>query len=109
MNSSAMSGVIERYIAAANCQDAAAVAACFSDDAVVRDEGRDRPGSAAIHEWAAEVSRQYQPTIEVVDVAQANGKTTLSGRVSGDFPGSPATLRYVFSLQGDKIARLEIG
>jgi hypothetical protein len=30
------------------------------------------------------------------------------GRVSGNFPGSPVELRYVFTLDGEKIARLEI-
>lgn len=29
-------------------------------------------------------------------------------RVSGDFPGSPIDLRYVFTLTGGKIERLEI-
>ena len=29
--------------------------------------------------------------------------------VSGDFPGSPIALTYWFTLEGQKIARLEIG
>jgi len=28
--------------------------------------------------------------------------------VTGDFPGSPVDLRYRFTVEGDKIARLEI-
>jgi hypothetical protein len=36
------------------------------------------------------------------------GKTIVAGRVSGDFPGSPVELLYVFTLGGEKIARLEI-
>ena len=28
--------------------------------------------------------------------------------VSGTFPGSPVDLRYVFTLAGDKVSRLEI-
>ena len=32
----------------------------------------------------------------------------VTGRVSGNFPGSPVDLRYVFTLEDGKIARLEI-
>jgi len=33
----------------------------------------------------------------------------VTGRVTGDFPGSPVDFQYRFTLDGDKIARLEIG
>jgi len=63
---------------------------------------------SAIREWAEEVSKKYHPIVEVIRVAEMDGKTIVSGRVSGDFPGSPVELRYVFTLDGEKIARLEI-
>jgi hypothetical protein len=96
---------IEAYFAAANAHDAVAVAACFTRDAVVRDEGRDR---TAIREWSEEVSRRYRPAVSVLEVAEAGGKTIVTGRVSGTFPGSPIDLRHLFTLEGGKIARLEI-
>ena len=101
-------GPVAKYIAAANAQDIEAVAASFSEKAVVQDEGQDREGLAAIRRWAIEVSKKYRPTVEVLDVAQAAGKTILTGRISGDFPGSPIELRYAFTLNGGKIERLEI-
>lgn len=99
---------VASYIAGANAQDADAVTACFAEDAVVRDEGRSRRGIAAIREWAEEVSKKYHPTVEVLDVAATDGKTTVAGRVSGNFPGSPVELRYVFTVEAEKIAGLEI-
>ena len=54
------------------------------------------------------MSNKYQPTVEVIDVAEADGKTILTGRVSGNFTGSPIELSYTFILSGEKIARLEI-
>ena len=108
MPSTQLPSPIATYIAAANAQDIDAVTACFGAGAVVRDEGRDRQGIAAIREWAAEVSKKYQPMLEVKDVAQSDGKTILTGRISGNFPGSPIALRYIFTLSDDKIARLEI-
>jgi hypothetical protein len=95
-------------LAGANAHDADACAVCFTDDAVVRDEGRDRAGVAAIREWSEEVSTKYRPTVSVLDIAEVAGKTIVTGRVSGRFPGSPIDLRHMFTLKGDKIARLEI-
>lgn len=99
---------IRAYFAAANAHDADACAACFTDDAVVRDEGRDAVGTAAIRRWSEEVSRKYRPAVTVLEIAEAAGKTVVTGQVSGRFPGSPADLRHTFTLKGDKIARLEI-
>lgn len=99
---------IASYIAAANIQNIDAMTACFDGKAVVMDEKQTRHGVAAIREWAQEVSTKYRPTVEVIGLAEADGKTVVTGRVSGDFPGSPIDLRYVFTLAGDKIARLEI-
>jgi len=99
---------VANYVAGANAQDADAVTACFSEGAVVRDEGRTRQGTSAIREWAEEVSRKYRPTVEVIDAAETDGKMIVRGRVSGDFPGSPIDLRYAFTIEGEKIVRLEI-
>jgi ketosteroid isomerase-like protein len=108
MKITTLTGPVANYIAAANSHDVEAVTAIFADDAVVRDEGQNRQGIAAIRQWAEEVSRKYRPTVEALDVTQTDGKTILSGRVSGDFPGSPIELRYAFTLNGGKIERLEI-
>jgi hypothetical protein len=101
-------GPVANYIAAANAQDIEAVTAGFSEGAVVRDEGQNRQGIAAIRQWAVEVSTKYRPTVEVLEVAHTDDGTILTGRVSGDFPGSPIELRYVFTVNGEKIERLEI-
>jgi uncharacterized protein (TIGR02246 family) len=99
---------IAAYLAGSNAHDAAACAACFTDDAVVRDEGRERQGNAAIREWMEEVSKKYRPTVDVIDVGETDDQTIVTGRVAGNFPGSPVELRYAFTLAGEKIARLEI-
>jgi hypothetical protein len=99
---------IATYIAAANAQDIDAVTACFSEAAVVQDEKQERQGIGAIRKWAEEVSEKYQPTVEALDVTETNGRTILTGRIAGNFPGSPIELRYAFTLSGGKIERLEI-
>ena len=99
---------IATYIAASNAHDADACAACFTDDAVVRDEGREMRGVAAVRDWMKAAIEKYRHMVEVIRSATAGGKTVVTGRVSGDFPGSPVDLRYTFTLAGEKIARLEI-
>jgi hypothetical protein len=108
MRTTTLARPVAAYIAEANAQNVDAVTACFAEDAVVRDEGRSRRGSAAIREWAEEASRTYHPIVEVIHAVVMDDRTILTGRVSGNFPGSPVELRYVFTLEGGKIAHLEI-
>ena len=96
------------YIAGSNAHDADACAACFTDRAVVRDEGREMQGTAAIRQWMDAAIKRYGHAVEVVTFAEADGKTIVTGRVSGNFPNSPVELRYAFTLAGEKIAYLEI-
>ena len=96
------------YIAAENRGDTEALAQCFAEDAVVRDEGQTIEGLAAIKMWKAETKRKYQHTIEPLACTQKDGKTVVTNRLTGNFPGSPIELEFVFTLDGDKIAALDI-
>ena len=93
---------------AADTTGAEAVAQCFTDGAVVIDERQEYRGRTAIARWKAEASAKFRYTVERLGVDVSGDQTTVSGRVTGDFPGSPVELPYRFILEGDKIARLEI-
>src|SRR5712691_4923626 len=97
------------YVAAENRGDADAMAKCFAEDAVVRDEGRTIKGLAEIKKWKAETKKKYQHTVEPLALARKGDKTIVTSRLTGNFPGSPIEVRFVFMLEGDKIASLEIG
>ena len=99
---------IAAYFAGSNAHDADACAACFTDDAFVLDENRERQGITAIRDWKAEVTMKYLPVVEIILLTRAGGRIVVTGRVSGNFPNSPVDLRYDFTLKGEKIARLEI-
>jgi hypothetical protein len=96
------------YIAAENSGDPEALAECFAEDAVVRDESQTIEGLVAIKQWKAETKKKYQHTIEPLALAQDDGKTIVTNRLTGNFPGSPIELEFVFALKGDKITFLEI-
>jgi hypothetical protein len=88
--------------------DGEAVARCFTDDAVVKDEGHTYTGLAAITQWKVEASKKYSYTSEPFACEEKHGKIIVTSRLTGNFPGSPLNLRYFFSLMGGKIASLEI-
>ena len=96
------------YIEAENRGDTEALAQCFAEDAVVRDEGKTIEGLAAIKQWKAETKEKYQHTIEPLASVQKDGTTIVTNRLTGNFPGSPIELEFVFTLEGNKIALLEI-
>jgi hypothetical protein len=85
-----------------------AVARCFTDNAVVKDEGHTYHGRAAIKQWKAEALAKYQYTSEPFACEQKDGKFVITSRLTGNFPGSPVNLRFIFGLEGDRIASLEI-
>ena len=93
---------------AADTTGAEAVAQCFSDGAVVIDKRQEYRGRTAIARWKAEASATFPYTVERLGVHVSGDQTTATGRVTGEFPGSPVELQYRFTLEGDKIARLEI-
>ena len=100
-------GPIAAYFAA-DREDGEAVARCFTEAAVVKDEGRTHRGRAAIQNWKEEASARYQYTCEPFACEQRDGTGVVTSRLTGTFPGSPVNLRFFFALQGDKIASLEI-
>src|SRR5438309_8729158 len=96
------------YIAAENRGDSESLAQCFAENAVVRDEGQTIESLAAIKQWMVETKQKYQHTIEPLASSQKDGKTIVTNRLTGNFPGSPIELEFVFTLDHNKIAALEI-
>lgn len=88
--------------------DSEAVAACFIDNAIVKDEGHTYQGLAAIQQWKTDSSKKYTYTSEPLATEEKDGKTVVTSRLTGNFPGSPVDLRFFFGLEGNKIASLEI-
>lgn len=98
---------VDAYFAA-DRGDSEAVAQCFADNAVVKDEGHTYQGLSAIKQWKTDTSKKYIYTSEPFACEDKDGKTIVTSRVTGNFPGSPVDLQYFFSVEGDKIVSLEI-
>ncbi|RYZ17423.1 MAG: nuclear transport factor 2 family protein [Myxococcaceae bacterium] len=88
--------------------DPAAVARCFTDDALVVDERHEHRGRAAIESWNAAAHSKYTFTTQLLAAESDGARTTVRAKVMGNFPGSPIELRFRFTLADGLIARLEI-
>jgi ketosteroid isomerase-like protein len=96
------------YLVAERSKDAAAQSKCFTDDAVVNDEGRDYHGRDEIRAWKEEARAKYQYDLEPLDASINGDIVTVVARLKGNFPGSPVDVDHTFTLENDKIASLVI-
>lgn len=99
---------VARYFDAAPHFPADALARCFTQDAIVRDEGRAHQGIAAIGAWARGAQAKYQHQTTALSLTQEGSTVRMLARVQGRFPGSPIDLVHVFTLAGERIAELQI-
>jgi hypothetical protein len=81
----------------------------FATDAIVKDEGKTLVGHAAIAEWWRAAKAHYQATSQPREISGSAERYTVRAEVTGQFPGSPATLSFIFTLKNNEIATLEIG
>jgi hypothetical protein len=88
--------------------DTDAIAQCFTESAVVKDEGHTYTGVMAIKRWKAESAAKYTYTSEPFALERRNGTVIVTSRLTGNFPGSPVDLRFFFRLERGRIAFLEI-
>ncbi|MEO7170230.1 MAG: nuclear transport factor 2 family protein [Sphingomonas sp.] len=99
---------IAGYFAADETKSPERVAQCFTETAVVTDEGETHSGRDAIQAWKASSSTKYSYTVEPFAISADGDRLVVTSHLEGDFPGSPVNLRYAFALEGEKIAALEI-
>ncbi len=99
---------VQTYIDSVNSDRTDAQAAGFSNTATVQDEGRTYEGTSAISAWMAETKQKYGHTIRPLDVTEREGRTIVTATLTGNFPGSPVQLQFVFGLKGDSITSLKI-
>jgi hypothetical protein len=93
---------------AADRRDSEAIARCFTQDAVVKDEGHTYTGAVAIKQWKAGSSTRYTYICEPFALERRDGMDIVTSRLTGNFPGSSVDLRFFFRLVRGKIASLEI-
>ena len=98
--------VITDLTEAQNNFDSKAYADCFSETAIVFDEGKNHNGKKEIQEWIKKANEEYQAVMKPLEYSAT--EEILRAEVSGNFPGSPIVLFYHFKLQNGLIESLKI-
>jgi ketosteroid isomerase-like protein len=98
--------VITDLAQAQNNFDSLAYSNCFSETAVVFDEGRTHKGKKEIQQWIKNANEEYQTAMKPIEYSEI--KEILKAEVSGNFPGSPIVLTYHLKLKDGLIQSLKI-
>ncbi|HEX2526360.1 MAG TPA: nuclear transport factor 2 family protein [Geminicoccus sp.] len=100
---------IQAYFDADKSNDRQALVHAFAPEGAVTDEGQSHVGRQAIDAWWHDAKAKYQHLIEPLEASDTDDATRVRARVTGQFPGSPALLTFMFRLKGGQITGLEIG
>ncbi len=100
--------VIVAYQSAHDRRDAGTALASFTDDAVVEDDGRTYRGREEVEHWLNAAASEFTFTRTLLSAEETDGGWLVMNHIEGDFPGGQVDLRYVFTLDGDRIERLVI-
>jgi hypothetical protein len=106
---SAPAEVVRRYFELDADRDVDAIVALFGDDATVVDEGETRHGTMEIRAWQLGAASRYRYATEVLGaVALEPDRYVVTGRLTGNFPGGTAELKWDFTVAAGRICRLVI-
>lgn len=100
--------IIADLVAAQNQFDALAYAKCFSETAVVFDEGKTHIGRKAVEDWIDESNKKYKSMMKPLSIVDEGKTLVLSAECSGTFPGSPLILKFHFELKDGLIQSLKV-
>ncbi|WP_312766492.1 nuclear transport factor 2 family protein [Epilithonimonas sp.] len=98
--------VVEELIKTQNDFDSVAYAQCFTETAVVFDEGKTHIGRKEIEQWIDKANQDYRATMKPMEYSET--EQTLTTEVSGNFPGSPIILKYHYEFEDGLIQALKI-
>ena len=98
--------VLVELVKTQNNHNSTAYANCFSETAIVLDEGQTYKGRNEIKQWIEKANDEFKILIKPIEFAKA--ECILTAEVSGTFDGSPVLLDYHFEITSDKIDSLEI-
>jgi hypothetical protein len=100
--------VISRYLLAADAQDPEALAACFTADGAVLDEGHTYTGRDEIIAWRHDTNKWTYTTELTASESISPDEYRITVHLEGDFPGGVVDLNYKFVLRDGLIAALSI-
>jgi hypothetical protein len=99
---------IRAFLNAQEARDPDTALPLLTEDAVISDVGESFSGEDALRRFVAEAGAEFTYTSEITGVRRDDELWGVSHHLEGDFPGGKADLEYRFTLEGERIARLDI-
>jgi len=100
--------VIVDLIKAQDNFDSVAYANCFSETAVVFDEGKTHNGRKEIQDWIQKANEKFETVMKPISFEEKGATSILSAEISGAFEGSPIMLHYHFEIIDGLIQSLTV-
>lgn len=93
-----MNAAVSIYLRAKADGDPEAIAALFSEDAFVDDNGDVFRGRADVVRWCREVSSAFTFSATLLDTSSEGARIVVTERLEGDFPGGRVDLTSTFDV-----------
>ncbi|RXZ81064.1 nuclear transport factor 2 family protein [Paenibacillaceae bacterium] len=100
--------VIDLFFQASNGHHTEAMLACFTDDAVIRDDNRIFKGAAAITGWSDKEYIGAKVQITILSCSSRGTELIVSTEVNGNYPECPYYFDYTFTIEAGLIKKLQI-
>ena len=107
--STSLPEIVSQYFEFDAVRDIDSIVSLFADDATVVDERETRHGTTEIRAWQTGPASNYAYRTEVTGAeAVEPDRYLVTGRLTGNFPGGIADLRFDFTIADEHISRLVI-
>jgi ketosteroid isomerase-like protein len=100
--------LVTQFVETQNNHDSKAYVECFTESAIVHDEGKTHNGKVEIQQWIEHANEAYQSSMKPLDYEESGSNGVLTAEVSGTFPGSPIVLQFHLGLKNDLIDSLKV-
>jgi ketosteroid isomerase-like protein len=99
---------VRAFTEAHAARDADAALALLTPGAVISDVGESFSGEDSLRSFVSKAGAEFTYTDQITTVARDGDVWVVGHHLEGDFPGGTADLDYRFSLDGERIARIDI-
>ncbi|GAA4919481.1 nuclear transport factor 2 family protein [Mucilaginibacter defluvii] len=100
--------LVAQFVETQNTYDSEAYKECFTETAIVHDEGKVHTGKEEIRAWIEDANDRYKSVMKPLQYDESGSNGVLTAEVSGTFPGSPIVLKFHLGLKNDLIDSLKV-
>ena len=100
--------LVKQFVETQNTYDSTAYIACFTETAIVHDEGKTHTGKEEIRAWIEDSNEKYKSVMKPIKYDKSGSNGVLTAEVSGTFPGSPIVLKFHLGLKDGLIDLLNV-